>query len=84
MSLSNNNNESGLGDWKTRNYINGTFIGLVIGLLGAYLFNRAAEENADLNGGKPAKVSTAQLIGISLTALGLLRQISEMGKPSKK
>ncbi len=81
MSLS--NNEDKTLDWKSQNYLKGTVIGLVAGVLGAYLYNRAAEEDADRNGGKPAPIQTGQLIALGLAALGILRQIAEMGKPKK-
>ncbi|MEQ8677620.1 MAG: hypothetical protein RLP44_13515 [Aggregatilineales bacterium] len=82
MSLSNNDENSI--SWKNQNYLKGTVLGLVAGVVGAYLYNRAAEEDADRNGGKPAPVQTGQLIALGLTALGLLRQITELGKPKKK
>ena len=81
MSLSNNDENSI--SWKNQNYLKGTVLGLVAGVVGAYLYNRAAEEDADQNG-KPAPVQTGQLIALGLTALGLLRQIAELGKPKKK
>jgi len=72
-------------NWRTRSYFYGISVGTIIGFLSAYLYNRAAEEDADSSAaGKPPQIKTTQLIGLGLTALGLIRQISEMGKPDKK
>jgi hypothetical protein len=69
--------------WKTQIYIVGVIGGGVLGFLSAYLFARAAEEDVARNGDKP-RISTGQMIGLMLTALGLIRQISEAGRPPKK
>ncbi len=69
--------------WKSQTYMTGAIIGAAFGFIAAYLFSRAAEEEAQRNGGKPDKVPTTQLIGVALAGLGLMRQISEMGKPKK-
>ncbi len=81
MTLMNNDDSN---SWKRNNYVKGTAIGLVIGMIAAYLYNRTVEEDAVRNGGQPSPIQTAQLIGLSLSALGLLRQIADLGKPSKK
>ncbi len=70
--------------WQQQNYVRGSLVGLTFGLLAAYLYNRAAKEDAERNGGKPAPVQTMQLITLTLAALGLIRQIAELGKSSKK
>lgn len=82
MSILNNNDDNKF-DWKSQNYVKGTVIGLIAGVVGAYLYNRSAEEDAILNG-KPEPIQTGQLIALGLTTLGLLRQIAELGKPKKK
>jgi len=74
------NNEN----WKNRTYIMGGLMGGVFGLLAAYLFNRAAEEDAERNGGKPAKIPTMQVLSLSLAGLNFIRQITEAGKSGKK
>ncbi|TVR21886.1 MAG: hypothetical protein EA396_07045 [Anaerolineaceae bacterium] len=76
---SNQNNDN----WKNRVYVNGLVIGGVIGLVGAYLYARAAEEDAGRNGGVPTKLQTGQIISLALTILSLIRQIAETGKPKK-
>lgn len=77
--LSNNQN-----NWKGRVYINGTLIGAAIGFIGAYLYARASEENAERNGGQPTKLQTGQLLSIALAILGLIRQIAEAGKGGRR
>lgn len=69
--------------WKTQVYVIGAIAGAVFGFISAYLYARAAEEEVARTGGKP-QLSTAQIIGLLLTGLGLIRQISETGKPTKK
>lgn len=76
---SNQNN----GSWKKRVYVNGVIVGGLIGLLGAYLYARAAEEEAGRNGGTPTKLQTGQIISLALAILSLIRQITEAGKPKK-
>lgn len=74
------NNEN----WKNKTYVMGGLLGSVFGLLAAYLFNRATEEEAERNGGKPTKIPTMQLLGLSLAGLNFIRQITEAGKGGKK
>lgn len=71
-------------NWQQQNYIRGSLVGLTFGLVAAYLYNRAAKEDAERNGGQPAPVQTMQLISLTLAALGLIRQIAELGKSPKK
>ncbi len=68
-------------DWKTRIYLTGAMLGTLFGLIAAYLFNRAAEENEDR---RPPKVPTSQILALTLAVLGLARQIAELGKDKKK
>lgn len=68
--------------WKTRTYIIGGVVGALFGLASAYLFSRTAEENSEDS--KPEKIPTGTLIGLTLSAISLLRQIAESGKPRKK
>lgn len=70
--------------WKSRTYLMGALIGGVFGFISAYLYTRAAEENTDKSDGKPESIPTGQLLAVVLAALGLARQISEMGKPPRK
>lgn len=68
-------------DWKTKSYLTGIIAGATFGLLSAYLYTRSAEEEGS---DKPNPIGTMQLIGLILSALSLIRQIAESGKPPKK
>jgi hypothetical protein len=71
--------------WKSRAYVAGATAGALFGLVAAYMYSRAAEEDAIKNGGTPNKASTGEMIGLGLAALAMVRQIAEMGKgPAKK
>jgi hypothetical protein len=77
-------NDRPVSGWKSQIYVLGAEIGTLFGLIAAYLYARAAEEDAERHGGKPEKIPTGQVLGLSLAALGLVRQITELGKPSRK
>ena len=71
--------------WKSKAYLTGVAAGAVFGLVAAYMYSRAAEEEASRNGGVPNTASTGEVIGLGLAALAMVRQIAEMGKgPAKK
>jgi len=70
------------GNWKTRTYVIGTILGAVTGLLSAYLFAREAENSTE-EGERP-EIPPSALLGLALSALSLVRQISETGKKKKK
>lgn len=61
-------------------YIFGGVGGLALGLLSTYFFRRASSENEE----GPQPIQTAQLFGLALTLLTVLRQIAELGRPPKK
>ncbi|MFN7208912.1 MAG: hypothetical protein ACK4P1_00785 [Aggregatilineales bacterium] len=64
-------------NWKTPIYLLGAALGALLGFLSAHLYARSAEEN---NKGQPPKpISTADLFRLSLAAIALLRQISDLG-----
>jgi hypothetical protein len=71
-------------DWKPRTYFLGAALGTLAGFLAAYLYARAAEDEAGGRGNKPARIGTGEMLGLVLTGLGLIRQVSELGKPPKK
>jgi NhaP-type Na+/H+ or K+/H+ antiporter len=64
-------------------YMIGALVGLIGGLLGAYLYARAAQDEI-ARGGQPPRVQTMQILTLLLAAMGLMRQIAEMGKTPKK
>ncbi len=70
-------------NWRRRIFIIGGLSGTLLGFLSAYLYARAAEEDAERTGGKLPSVATRELLGIGLALLTLIRQITELGKPDK-
>lgn len=68
---------------KTRIILTGISIGAVFGLISSYLYTRAAEENDNPDAGKTESISTGQLLALLLAIIGVIRQISELGKPAK-
>ena len=76
-------NKTNSTNWKTQTYMMGIIFGIIFGLLAAYMFTRAAEEDVELNG-KPQQLQAGQMIAIALASLTLIRQIAELGKAPKK
>ncbi|MBI1279462.1 MAG: hypothetical protein GC179_15135 [Anaerolineaceae bacterium] len=62
----------------------GGILGALFGLLGAYFYSRAVEDDVRQNGVQRNPVSTGEIIGLGLAVLALLRQISEMGRSAPK
>lgn len=62
----------------------GGLLGAVFGLLAAYFYSRANEEEAR-SSGQVKRASTGEMLGLGLAALGIVRQIAEMGRsPTRK
>lgn len=68
-------------NWKVQTYVRGSVIGLLVGIAAAYLYTRAAEENA--HHGQVTAVGAGDIVKVSLSILGLVRQITELGSSSK-
>jgi hypothetical protein len=68
-------------DTKTQTYFLGTVAGAALGLLASYLYSRANEEER-LAGNEVQPLQVGQLLALWLAVLGIIRQISEMGRPS--
>lgn len=62
-----------------RPYWIGALGGLMSGLVGAYLFKRAADEAAKDGEIKP--IETGQLFGLALALVTVLRHIAELARP---
>jgi H+/Cl- antiporter ClcA len=71
-------------DWKMRVYVVGVLAGAVFGIFTSYLYARAAEEDHKGDKAEPRPPSTGELLTLGLALLGLVRQISELGKPPQK
>ncbi len=71
-------------DWKMTTYLKGGIIGLMVGIIAAHLYTRAAEESNGDNAS--ASVRASDVVKVSLAILGLVRQITELGttKPNQQ
>lgn len=74
--LPGNNQPAG---WKNQAYLIGASAGLLFGLVSAYMFTRAAEEDASASG-MPERASAGEMLGLGLAALAMMRQVAEMGR----
>ncbi len=64
--------------WKTQTYIIGAAAGILFGLLSAYLYNRSASDYGPTDGQN--RVQTGEVLGLGLALLGIIRQVTEMGR----
>ncbi len=78
--LSNNSETSA----RPQRIIVGGIVGSLFGLLAAYFYSRAVEDDVRQNGIQRNPVSTGEIIGLGLAVLALLRQVSEMGRSAPK
>lgn len=69
--------------WKTQTYMIGALLGAAMGFLSAYFFAQEAENEAQNSEERP-KIPPSTLLGLALSAIALVRQISEVGKKDKK
>lgn len=69
--------------WRNRTLIIGGVIGIMVGVLSALLYMRAADEHIRKQGGPPP-AQNGELIGLALAILAVVRQISELGRPELK
>lgn len=63
-------------NWKTQVYTISGLTGVVVGLLAAYFYVRATEENGAL---APKRLKTMDMIGLAVTLLSIVRQITDLG-----
>lgn len=61
--------------WKVRVLIAGGIIGALLGLGAGFLYVRVAEES-----GGPKNVSTGEVVKLAIAALGVVRQVSQLGR----
>lgn len=64
--------------------ITGGLVGGFFGLIAAYFYSRAIEDDVRQNGVQRNPISTGEIIGLGLALLALLRQVSEMGRSAPK
>jgi len=62
--------------FQTRTLIFGGAAGLLVGLLAARLYIRAAEENQKLN---PGRIGTMDALRLAVALLAIVRQITDLG-----
>ena len=65
-------------NWKMNAYLVGAVIGILLGLLSAYLYVRATEENGKQTGA-PGRIKTGDAMKLTLSIITLVRQIAELG-----
>ena len=63
---------------RTQTYIIGAVAGLLFGLFSAYMYNRAATDYGPSDGSN--RVQTGEVLGLGLALLGIIRQVTEMGR----
>jgi len=61
--------------WKVRVLIAGGIIGALLGVGAGFLYVRVAEES-----GGPKNVSTGEVVKLAIAALGVVRQVSQLGR----
>jgi hypothetical protein len=74
--LPSNNPSAG---WKNQTYLVGAAVGLLFGLVSAYMYTRAAEDDVS-SVGVAHRASAGEILGLGLAALALVRQVAEMGR----
>ncbi len=62
------------GNWKVRTVLIGGTIGALLGIAAGLLFVRVTEES-----GGPIKLSTGQAVKLAVSAIGVVRQASQLG-----
>ena len=65
-------------DWRARTFIIGALVGAAFGLASAYIYVRSVEKR-----GEPPELAPSDVVGVGLTALGLLRQIASLNEEDK-
>jgi hypothetical protein len=65
--------------WRTQSYLIGAAAGMLFGLISAYMYTRAAEEDVS-SAGSPNRASAGEMLGLGLAALAMVRQVAEMGR----
>ncbi|MFZ4828305.1 MAG: hypothetical protein ACOYLB_13215 [Phototrophicaceae bacterium] len=69
--------------WWVRTLLLWTLLGTIIGLLAGLLYNREAQEYVQSNQGQPPAPNRAELFGLVLALIGIVRQAAELGRPEQ-
>jgi hypothetical protein len=70
-------------NWKLVAYLIGIMGGAVLGALAARLYTQAVA-SSELDHGKRPEISTMAILGLSVSLIGIVRQIVELGTEKKK
>ena len=72
-------NKQSASSQRSQTYLIGAAAGLLFGLISAYIYNRAASDNGPLPDGRN-RIQTGEVLGLGLAVLGIIRQVTEMGR----
>ncbi len=64
------------GNWRAKTMLLGGVLGAATGLLAAYILIQRSED-----GEQPPKIGAGEGVRLGLLLLGLLRQVTELGRP---
>ncbi len=67
-------------NWKSQIYLLGGLAGIAAGLLAAYFYVRASEENGD----GPTKIKSMDALSLAVALLSVIRQITDLGAKGDK
>ena len=69
--------------WWVRTLLLWTLLGTLIGFVAGLLYNREAQDYVQQNEGKPPAANRAELFGLILALIGIVRQAAELGRPEQ-
>ena len=69
--------------WWLRTLLLWTLLGTTIGLVAGLLYNREAQAYVQRNEGKTPAPNRAELLGLILALIGIVRQAAELGRPEQ-
>ena len=85
MSIQPQRSSSRQPDAPVQNYLVGILVGSLFGLLSAYFYSRASEDDRIRTVGTGKRIGTGEVLGLLVAAVAMVRQITEMGRgPDKK
>ncbi len=65
-------------------YVWGAILGLTLGIVSVYFYERASNENVSNPNEKPAQLDFGSIIRLGILLVGLVRQIAEIGAEAGK